>query len=69
VWDSLHWDVRGRIAVQRLAKRGEDFEPLLQLHEQLLEQIRAADVPGAARLVREIFTLVSAAFPDNTRLA
>ncbi len=49
VWDSLHWEVRGRIALQRLAKRGEDFEPLLRLHEELLDKIRAADVPAAAR--------------------
>src|SRR5687767_3294163 len=32
VWDSLHWDVRGRIAVERIAKKGEDFHPLIQLH-------------------------------------
>jgi DNA-binding GntR family transcriptional regulator len=68
VWDSLHWDVRGRIAVQRLAKRSEDFAPLLRLHAELMEKIREADVPGATRLVRDIFSHVSAAFTDNTKL-
>ena len=62
VWDSLHWDVRGRIAVERIAKKGEDFEPLIQLHEALLDSIRERDVPTAAKLVRQIFTRVSDAF-------
>ena len=69
VWDSLHWDVRGRIALQRLAKRGEDFAALLSMHEQLLEKIREADAANATRLVRDIFEHVSAAFPDTTKLA
>jgi len=62
VWDSLHWDVRGRIAVERIARKGEDFVPLIQLHESLLESIRERDVPTAAKLVRQIFTRVSDAF-------
>ena len=62
VWDSLHWDVRGRIAVERIAKKGEDFLPLIELHEALLAKISAQDVPTATSLVREIFTRVSAAF-------
>ncbi len=62
VWDSLHWDVRGRIAVERIARKGDDFVPLLQLHEALLDRIRERDVPSAAQLVRQIFTRVSDAF-------
>lgn len=62
VWDSLHWDVRGRIAVERIVKKSEDFEPLLQRHEALLGKIRDGDVASATVLVRDIFSQVSAAF-------
>ena len=62
VWDSLHWDVRGRIAVERLARKGGGFVALIELHEALLEKIRAQDVAAAAALVREIFTRVSDVF-------
>jgi DNA-binding GntR family transcriptional regulator len=62
VWDSLHWDVRGRIAVERIAKKSEDFMPLIELHEALLAKIREGDVTSATSLVRDIFGRVSAAF-------
>jgi len=62
VWDSLHWHVRGRIAVERIAKKSEDFVPLIELHHALLAKIREPAVAEAAALVREIFTRVSAAF-------
>jgi DNA-binding GntR family transcriptional regulator len=62
VWDSLHWDVRGRIAVERIARKADDFAQIVQLHEVLFQRIREGAVSEAARLVREIFTRVSAAF-------
>jgi DNA-binding GntR family transcriptional regulator len=62
VWDSLHWDVRGRIVVERIAKKGEDFQPLIALHTTLLEKIRAGAMAEATSLVRAIFERVSAAF-------
>ena len=62
VWDSLHWDVRGRIAVERLAKQSADFGPLIELHEELVAKIRAGLVDEAATLVRKIFAIVSTAF-------
>ena len=62
VWDSLHWDVRGRIAIERIARKGEDLAPLIQLHEALLTNIRNRDVAAATALVRQIFTRVSDAF-------
>jgi DNA-binding GntR family transcriptional regulator len=62
VWDSLHWDVRGRIAVERIARKGGGFIALIELHEALLEKIRAQDVPASAALVRQIFTRVSDVF-------
>jgi DNA-binding GntR family transcriptional regulator len=62
VWDSLHWDVRGRIAVERIARKGDDFVSLIQLHESLLARIRERDVAAATALVRQIFARVSDAF-------
>jgi DNA-binding GntR family transcriptional regulator len=62
VWDSLHWDVRGRIAVERIARKGGGFMHLIELHEQLLEKIRAQAVTESAALVREIFARVSDVF-------
>ena len=62
VWDSLHWDVRGRIAVERLARQGIGFVALIELHEALLLKLRAQDVAASTALVREIFTRVSDVF-------
>ncbi len=62
VWDSLHWDVRGRIAVERIARKGGGFVALIELHEALLEKIRAEAVAESTALVREIFTRVSDVF-------
>lgn len=62
VWDSLHWDVRGRIAVERLARKGGGFIAILELHEALLEKLRAQDVAASTALVRQIFTRVSDVF-------
>ncbi len=62
VWDSLHWDVRGRIAVERIARKGGGFVALIELHEALLEKIRAEDVPASTSLVRQIFSRVSDVF-------
>jgi DNA-binding GntR family transcriptional regulator len=62
VWDSLHWDVRGRIAVERLARKGGGFIALIELHEALLEKLRAQDVAASTALVRHIFTRVADVF-------
>jgi DNA-binding GntR family transcriptional regulator len=62
VWDSLHWDVRGRIAVEMIARKGGGFIALLELHEALLEKIKAQDVAASMVLVRQIFTRVSDVF-------
>jgi DNA-binding GntR family transcriptional regulator len=62
VWDSLHWDVRGRIAVERFARQGGGFVSLIELHEALLVKIRAQDVAASTALVRQIFTRVSDVF-------
>jgi DNA-binding GntR family transcriptional regulator len=62
VWDSLHFDVRGRIALRRIAEKGGGLAPLIDLHEALLQKIRAQDVPASADIVRKIFARVSSAF-------
>jgi DNA-binding GntR family transcriptional regulator len=62
VWDSLHFDVRGRIALRRLAAKGQGIAPLIELHRSLIERARDGDVKVAADLVRTIFSHVAAAF-------
>jgi DNA-binding GntR family transcriptional regulator len=64
VWDSLHWDVRGRIALRRLAQRGGQIKPLLELHGALRARLRAQDAAGAARKVREIVDRIIAVLED-----
>ena len=60
VWDSLHWDVRGRIALRRVAQRG-DLKPLIELHRSLCARLRAGDTRAAAGKVRAIFARITAA--------
>jgi DNA-binding GntR family transcriptional regulator len=62
VWDSLHFDVRGRIALRRLVEKGQGLVPLLDLHRELIAKARGGDVARAAELVRAIFARVTAAF-------
>jgi DNA-binding GntR family transcriptional regulator len=64
VWDSLHWDVRGRIALRRLAQRGGQLKALLELHNALRARLRAQDPAGAARKVRAIVERIIAALED-----
>jgi DNA-binding GntR family transcriptional regulator len=62
VWDSLHFDVRGRIALRRLVEKGQELGPMIELHRTLIENVRAQDVAAAATVVRTIFAHVSEAF-------
>jgi DNA-binding GntR family transcriptional regulator len=62
VWDSLHFDVRGRIALRRIAEKGQGLSPFIELHHTLIDQIRARDVAAAVTTVRKIFARVSAIF-------
>jgi DNA-binding GntR family transcriptional regulator len=65
VWDSLHWDVRGRIALRRIAERGSGLAPLIGMHEQLLAYLRAQDVARAADSLRRVFGYVSGVFKST----
>jgi DNA-binding GntR family transcriptional regulator len=62
VWDSLRWDVRGRIALRHLVNQAGGLEPMLALHGELLARLRANDVRRATHLVYEILERVAAAF-------
>ena len=62
VWDSLLWDVRGRIALRRFAEMGRSLKPLIGLHKALLGRLKEQDPTGAAERVREILERVTSAF-------
>jgi len=69
VWDSLLWDIRGRIALRRLTDMGKSLRPFLNMHKALLARLRDQDVAGATDRVRALLTRVAAAFdqPATTR--
>lgn len=64
-WDASHWDVRGRIALQRLFERGENLGHLLGLHGELLARLKACDIEGAAQLTELIVIRVSEVFNQS----
>jgi DNA-binding GntR family transcriptional regulator len=66
VWDSLLWDIRGRIALRRLADQGKSLKPFVSLHKALLGRLRAQDVPGAAERVQAVLGRVCSAFEQDT---
>jgi len=68
VWDSLLWDIRGRIALRRLAEQGISLKPMIPLHRTLLARLRAQDPQGASEQVRSILERVSAVFEQPGRI-
>jgi DNA-binding GntR family transcriptional regulator len=65
VWDSLLWDIRGRIALRRLAEQGKSLKTLVSLHKALLGRLRAQDVPGATERVQAVLARVCSAFEED----
>ena len=64
VWDFLHWNVRGRVILRRIAQAdGRGLKPFLELHRGLNARVRAGDVTGAAVKVRAILLRVTDALP------
>lgn len=64
IWDLLHWNVRGRVVLRRIARAdGQGLKPFLDLHRALNGRIRAGDVTGAAEKVRAILRRVTDALP------
>jgi len=62
LWDSLHWDVRGRIALRHLAARGGGIMPMVAMHTNLMDSLRAADVAAAVDQVTTILHTVAGIF-------
>ncbi len=65
VWDSLHWDVRGRVALRQLVQKGSGLKPLVELHKSLCAHLRAQDTAGATEKVRAIFDRIADALADE----
>jgi DNA-binding GntR family transcriptional regulator len=65
LWDSLHWDVRGRIALRHLAARGAGLAPLVAMHINLMDSLRAASRSAAIEQLTTILQTVADVFdPD-----
>jgi DNA-binding GntR family transcriptional regulator len=62
VWDSLLWDIRGRIALRRLTDQGHSLRALAGAHGELMNCFRTQDVEGAAERVGAILERVASAF-------
>ncbi len=65
VWDSLLWDIRGRIALRRLAERGKSLRTLVSMHKAVLGRLRAQDVEGAKARIQAVLSRVAAAFDES----
>jgi DNA-binding GntR family transcriptional regulator len=62
VWDSLLWDIRGRIALRRLAETGGNLNSLVAMHAAVLEHMRAQDAAGATERIGAVLDRVCAVF-------
>ncbi len=67
VWDSLHFDIRGRIVLRQMAELGRGFDALLQLHAELVARIGAADAAGATATLRNFFARIAEVVGSNKR--
>ncbi len=57
-WDSLHWEVRTRIAVAHLQKAGTQFADFVDAHGVIFAALEAGDGIRAGRLLRELIEQV-----------
>jgi len=62
LWDSLLWDIRGRIALRRLTDQGHSLRSLADAHGELMNCLRAQDTEAAAERVGAILERVASAF-------
>jgi DNA-binding GntR family transcriptional regulator len=62
VWDSLHFEVRGRIALRRIVERGRALMPFVEMHQTLVDHLRANDIPSAVAAARKVFSGVAEVF-------
>jgi Transcriptional regulators len=67
VWDSLHWDIRARIAIQRIEEQGIDLGVFVEAHEKIVQLLQAGDGAGAGRSLRELVdSLLQSILPTST---
>ncbi len=70
-FDSLHWEVRGRIAVQKIRDRGvDDLQSFIDAHAVIVQQLEQGDGLGAGRGLRQLIERVvvvieSESLPEN----
>jgi DNA-binding GntR family transcriptional regulator len=62
LWDSLHWDVRGRIALRRRAAIGAGLAPMVAMHMRLMESLRAGATARAIADLKAILQSVTDVF-------
>jgi DNA-binding GntR family transcriptional regulator len=62
LWDSLHWGVRGRIALRRLAAVGTGLAPVVAMHVRLMHALRAGDARRAVEDLTSILESVAEVF-------
>jgi DNA-binding GntR family transcriptional regulator len=62
LWDSLHWDVRGRIALRRLAAVGTGLAPVVAMHVRVMQALRDGDARRAVEDLSAILQSVAAVF-------
>lgn len=53
-WDNLHWEVRSRVAMQRLAQLGASMDEYVSAHRRILDQLKAGEGKAAGRMIREL---------------
>jgi len=62
LWDSLHWDVRGRIALRRLAAVGAGLAPVVAMHASLMQALHEGDTGLAVEELTSILQSVGDVF-------
>jgi DNA-binding GntR family transcriptional regulator len=62
LWDSLHWDVRGRIALRRLAAMGTALAGVVAMHVRVMQALRDGDARRAVEDLTSILQSVAAVF-------
>jgi len=53
-WDNLHWQVRSRVAMQRLTQLGVPMEAYVSAHRNILDQLKAGDGKAAGQMIRTL---------------
>jgi DNA-binding GntR family transcriptional regulator len=62
LWDSLHWDVRGRIALRRLAAMGKGLAAMVAMHVRVMQALHDGDPRRAVKELTAILQSVAAVF-------